>query len=42
MHWCIDLEALGGAVCADAPPEDVETRGEPAVAWNNDAAGKYM
>jgi hypothetical protein len=42
MHWCIDLEAPGGAVCADAPPKDVETRDEPNVAWNNDAEGKYM
>lgn len=30
-HWCVDLTAPGGAVCADGPPEHIETRGEVAA-----------
>jgi hypothetical protein len=41
-HWCVDMTAPGGAVCADSPVKAVEGRGQPEVAWDNDASSKYM
>jgi hypothetical protein len=38
-HWCVDLTAPGGAVCADTPPKDIKSRG---AAYDNDASAKYM
>lgn len=39
-HWCVDLNAPGGAVCADGALESIEARGE--TQWDDDATSKYM
>jgi hypothetical protein len=39
VHWCIDLEAPGGAVCADAPPHGFEVPQGSSDTWNEAAQG---
>ncbi|KAF1916811.1 hypothetical protein BDU57DRAFT_548437 [Ampelomyces quisqualis] len=41
-HWCVQLSAPGGAVCADAPPKSVEARADPGVSWQNDGKHRYV